>query len=89
MKVIRNTTQRPLRVPLPGGKLLHLGPAQSARVSGDALARAELRRLVAEGTLEITGEESRGTFADEEVRHLHASTAGHHPRTVVVKKGDR
>ena len=47
MKVIRNLTRRPLRVPLPGGKLLHLGPGKEGRVGDDAVVGA-LKRMIDE-----------------------------------------
>ena len=35
MKLVRNTSRRPLRVPLSGGKVLHLGPAGTGQVSDE------------------------------------------------------
>ena len=36
MRTVRNTTQLPVRVPLPGGKTLHLGPAKTGQISDQA-----------------------------------------------------
>ena len=49
MKQIRNATRRPVRVPLAGGKVLHLGPLAAGQVSEDSLERPAFRELVAEG----------------------------------------
>ena len=61
MKVIQNKTTRPLRVPLPGGKTLHLGPAQTAQISEKATEHAGLQKFVADGSIEILGEGERPT----------------------------
>lgn len=50
---IRNTTKRPLRVPLPGGKRLHLGPSASGQVTPKAAEFPGLQKLVESGELEI------------------------------------
>lgn len=56
MKEIRNTTGTPLRIPLPGGKVLFLGPGKVAQVTDKAAEHAALRRLVAEGAVELLAE---------------------------------
>jgi len=62
MKEILNKTARPLRVPLPQGKVLHLGPRMTARISDGAAAQASIQKLVEEGAVEILeeGDSSRG-----------------------------
>ena len=66
MKAIHNKTKEPLRVPLGGGKLLHLGPGQKGHVADDALRSAGLSRLIASGAIAVEGEEDRpGDFASE------------------------
>jgi hypothetical protein len=59
MKEIRNKTGRPVRVPLPGGKVLHLGPAMVAQISDGALERENVQKLVKDGTIEVVGEGER------------------------------
>ena len=56
MKEIRNTTSKPLRVPLPQGKTLHLGPRHTGQVAPQALEHPPLRELVESGELDILGE---------------------------------
>lgn len=59
MKEIRNKTPRPVRVPLPGGKVLHLGPAMVAQIGDNAVDHEGLQELVKDGTIEILGEGER------------------------------
>ena len=56
MKTIRNKTARPIRVPLPRGKILHLGPSLEAQIADNAVEHAALKKLVKAGTIEILGE---------------------------------
>lgn len=79
MKTIRNKTQQPLRVPLPGGKTLHLGPRKDGQIADNAAEHAGLRRLVEAGSIEILGEGERSdeganpkTVAED--THSHART---------------
>jgi hypothetical protein len=78
MKSIRNTTMEPLRVPLGGGKILHLGPGQTGRVADDALRSRGLTRLIDAGAVIVVGEPGgSGEFADgpgapRESAHGHA-----------------
>ena len=59
MKEIRNKTARPIRIPLAGGKTLHLGPAQVAQVADKATERPEMQKLVEDGLIEILGDGER------------------------------
>lgn len=52
---IQNTTKAPLRVPLPGGKKLHLGPAGKGNVTPKALEHPPVKKLIEAGQLEVTG----------------------------------
>jgi hypothetical protein len=88
MKVIRNLTRRPLRVPLPGGKLLHLGPGKEGRVGDDAVVGA-LKRMIDEGEIVLVDAHGSDRASGTEGGTVHASTTGHHPPTVVRPKGDR
>jgi len=63
---ITNKTNRPLRVPLPGGKKLHLGPGKTGQVTPKALDHPPLKKLVDEGELEVAvgGRHPSGNGAD-------------------------
>jgi anaerobic selenocysteine-containing dehydrogenase len=56
MKMISNKTQKPLSVPLPRGKTLHLGPGRTAEVASNACDYAPLKRLVESAEIEIFDE---------------------------------
>ena len=65
MKAIHNTTLAPLRVPLGGGSVLHLGPGQTGHVADDALKTRGLARLIASGAIAVAGDEGHpGEFAE-------------------------
>jgi len=53
MKTIRNCTSQPLKIALPRGKVLHLGPKNSGTVHPEALERPATKRLLESGDLEI------------------------------------
>ena len=59
MKEIRNTTTGPIRVSLPGGKILHLGPGNVAQIADNAVEHGGVARLVEAGTIEIMGDGDR------------------------------
>lgn len=50
---ITNKTKRPLRIPLPGGKKLHLGPGKTGQVTPKALESPALEKLIEEGEIEV------------------------------------
>ena len=50
---IKNTTQAPVRVLLPGGKRLHLGPGGKAKIAHKAADHPPVKALIDAGTLEI------------------------------------
>ena len=56
MKAIKNKTPRPLVVPLPRGKKLHLGPGKTGQVGDEAADHAGLVKLVQAGQIEILDE---------------------------------
>jgi hypothetical protein len=88
MKTIRNKTHKPLRVPLPGGKTLFLGPSGTGQVSDKAVERDALKRLVKDDSIEIlegSGPTQSGTAA---APRKHGSTQGHRPG-VIKSTGDR
>jgi len=87
MKTIMNKTPRPLRIRLPRGKTLHLGPSKTGQISDDALAREPVQELLKAGEIEVIGEDH--PQAPSGPHSVHESTHGHHPTTLVHPKGDR
>ncbi len=53
MKTIENKTTRAIKVPLPGGKTLRLGPKQSGMVRDDAADHGAVKRMVEAETIAI------------------------------------
>jgi hypothetical protein len=89
MKRIRNTTREPVRVPLGGDSVLHLGPAKEGSVAEEALERPAFRKLVEAGVIEVLGQ---GTPDDPDFvdgKPPRQSTHGHHHSTVIKPAGDR
>jgi hypothetical protein len=89
MKTIKNKTNKPLRVPLPRGKTLHLGPAKSGQVTTEAAEHPGLKKLVDAGEIELSddGPGSSGGAGGPGgggARHGHGSGGG-----VMRRSGDR
>lgn len=66
MKTVANKTHEALRVPLPHGKVLHLGPNKTGHVSPHDVDHPPLQKLIEAGKLEIydeTGNEAIPTPA--------------------------
>ena len=89
MKTIVNKTRKPMRIGLPGGKTLHLGPARTGQISDEASQAPGIRRLVEAGEIEIVGEESRPQSGADTRGVLAEAPKGHHPKTIVLPKGNR
>jgi hypothetical protein len=89
MKTIRNKTANPIRVHLPGGKVLHLAPFKTGQVADGATEQSSLKRLVAAGEVEIVGEGGSPDAAGDAATPKHGSKHGHQPSTIVHRRGDR
>ena len=89
MHTIINKTPKPIRVPLPGGKTLHLGPGKAGQVSDPATRHPPLKKLVEDGQLEVLGHREGGDGHPGPEPQVNESTHGHHPTTVVKPKGNR
>jgi len=93
MRTIVNKTTRPLRVPLPGGKVLHLGPKKSGQIADPAAEHPALRKLVEAGDIVIQGEGgaeaegSEGSPAPDAVRS--EGTHGMGKTNVMHRRGQR
>ena len=90
MQTITNKTHKPLRIPLPGGKALHLGPAKSGQIADGADTSPAIQRLLKQGQIEIQGNGRHGTAgAAEGGGPGGEATHGHPPTTHVQKRGNR
>ena len=89
MKTIRNKTHAPIRVPLPRGKRLHLGPNQEGQIAHTDLEHGPLQKLVGDEVLEIVDDQSAAAAAHDQEKGPTAETHGHHPPTGLPVRGDR
>jgi len=53
MRTIKNLSVSPLRVPLPGGRTLHLGPNESGSLRDAAAEHPAIKKLVEAGNVEV------------------------------------
>ena len=77
MPAVSNKTQKPLSVPLPGGKTLHLGPGKTGQISAKAADHARLKKLIEGGELEMVDDApglAAGPAYWQEGPRLHART---------------
>lgn len=89
MKTVVNKTRAPLRVPLPRGKSLHLGPNKSGQIADGAEEHAAVKKLVKAGKIEIfDGGAAPTGVGDAPAPAPHEATHGH-PHSGVRKSGDR
>lgn len=56
MMTITNKTQRPVSVPLPRGKTLHLGPGKNGHISSKDVEYPQLKKMIDAGEIEVLGE---------------------------------
>jgi hypothetical protein len=89
MKTVRNQTQAPLRVPLGGGRVLHLGPGQTGQIADDALEGKGVKRLLESGAIAVGGASGRpGDFGDDHGTPRERAH-GHTHANKVFPSGDR
>ena len=77
MPTVSNKTQRPLSVPLPGGKTLHLGPGKTGQISANAVENPGLKKLVDAGEIEVVREDSQPTTGPGSGKRGRTSMLGH------------
>lgn len=89
MKTIKNKTNRPLRVPLPRGKTLHLGPNKSGQIAFEAVEHAGLKKLIEAGELELVEEESGSGGEGGAGNKAGGAAQGHGAGGMIRRSGDR
>jgi hypothetical protein len=87
MKTIRNKTRTPLRIALPGGKFLHLGPAKTGQISDHAVDQPAIKSLIKAKKIEVT--DQAGQSWGEEHPAANEAKRGHPQATLVQPKGNR
>ena len=89
MKTIKNQTNRPLRVPLPRGKFVHLGPAKTGQITTEAAEHSGLKKLIEAGEIALFDEGTApGEIAGGGPRGRGAAP-GHSSGGVMRRSGDR
>jgi hypothetical protein len=89
MTTVTNKTRRPLRVPLPGGKTLHLGPGKAGQISSKDADDPRLKKLVEDAVIEIVDEEAQRTSSGGDGGKKFASGGGRTPGSGSHRSGDR
>lgn len=89
MKTVSNKTQRPLSVPLPRGKTLHLGPGRTGQIASNAADHPQLKKLVDAGQIEILDEVSRSTEGAGGGKAGRTWMPGHASGSASRRSGDR
>jgi hypothetical protein len=89
MRVVVNKTSKPLKIRLPQGKTLHLGPRKEGQVTPQALESPGVKRLVESGELAILDYGSQHSAHGSEGGSPAADTRGHHPNAPARQHGDR
>jgi hypothetical protein len=89
MKTLVNKSRKPIRIPLPGGHTLFLGPGRSGQIADRHAALPAVAKLIDDGTVEVAGESAQAGASASDGGHVHEGTHGHAPRKVVRPRGDR
>jgi hypothetical protein len=89
MATVSNKTHRPLSVPLPRGKKLHLGPGKTGQIAANALEHPPLKKLVEAGEVEIVDESQARGDGPGDAKGRGGPTQGHSSGGVIRRSGDR
>lgn len=89
MNAVLNRTDRPLRVPLAGGKVLHLAPRARALVAATGAHGPAFHRMVHEGLIALEVEPQHTEHLHGGGHGPHGATHGHPQRVVVYPAGNR
>ena len=89
MKTLINKSRKPIRIPLPGGKIMFLGPGKSGQISDRHAALPAVQTLIDAGSVAVAGESAHAETTGGAGGQVHDGTHGHVPRKVVRPRGDR
>jgi hypothetical protein len=89
MKALVNKTQRPLKIPLPGGKTLRLAPGKSGEIRDDVLENPSVKKMIEAGDIEVQegGAKDAGMVGGGILRNQ--AGGGQRRSTFRQRKGDR
>jgi hypothetical protein len=89
VKGIENKTRKPLSVPLPRGKTLHLGPGKTGQISSEAADHPQLKKLIDAGEIELFDDGPAATGGAAQGKTGRASFHGSGPGGGGRRSGDR
>ena len=90
MQTIRNKSRGPVRVGLPGGKVLFLGPGKTGEIGDNALEHPGVQKLVEAGEIEVLGHRSSSEPGPGDRRTPGpGGNQGHRTSTGTHPSGDR
>jgi len=89
MAAVTNKTGKPLSVPLPRGKRLHLGPRKSAQISSHDLEHPALKKLAESGAIDIAADDTGSGGGDGGGTRGQPPTGGHTAGPGGRRSGDR
>ena len=89
MTTLLNKTHGALRVSLPRGKTLHLGPGQTGQIANQDLKHPAVKCLIDAGKIEAQDSAASKTSVRTQERAPHESTHGRRPRDTSQFKGER
>jgi len=89
MKTIVNRRRLPIRVPLPGGKVLHLGPSKTGQIADPHVDLPAVRKLIDTGAIAVMGDGEHPDAAGGAESRPHEGTRGHAPNKMVRPRGNR
>ena len=89
MKTVVNKTHAPLKVPLPRGKSLRLGPLKEGQIRDEHAEHPPLKKLVDKGSIEVFDAGSNTINAGGPLNVPHESSRGQGSSTGHERGGDR
>ncbi len=89
MKTVTNKTRTPLKIPLPRGKSLHLGPGKTGQLRDDAAAHPGIKKLVEAGSIEIFDGGKTDAGATGTAAAPHTASRGFAKSGAKSRTGDR
>jgi hypothetical protein len=78
-----------LKISLPGGKTLFLGPARHGQVHPDALERPAIKKRIEAGEIEVLDEADPQVVEEQVMTRVRRSPRGHPAARNLSRKGER
>lgn len=88
MRTVTNKKPRPITVPLPRAKKLHLGPLKAGQITTEAAESAAVKKMVDAGDIDVSDEQSGASGAGDP-RSARRGLGGHAQGGRNRRSGDR